>query len=117
MPSVLSNPEPTAHVAACGLFCSNCRKLKRGKCQGCQIAPAFACCPVRLCCEQRKILTCAQCSEFAAPRSFRECPKVYSFVARMISLVTRSDRPAALALLRDQGLEAYLANKRQSGRM
>jgi hypothetical protein len=117
MARVLSEPDPGAHVSACGLFCTNCGKFKAGKCKGCQVAPAFECCPVRTCCEQRIITTCAQCTDFAAPRSYRECPKVNSFIARVISFFTRSDRPAALALLRDMGLEGYLAEKRASGRM
>ena len=114
---VLSRPDPTAHVAPCGLFCTNCAKLKSGRCQGCQIAPGFSRCEVRRCCAEKQILTCAECPDFRAPRDYRECRKVNSFIAKIFAVVMKSDRPGALGLLRDQGLDAYRASKRASGRM
>ena len=72
---------------------------------------------MRACCVERKIETCAECPDFKPPRDYRECPKVNHFIAKMFSLFTGSDRPAALALLRDQGREKYLAAKRASGKM
>jgi hypothetical protein len=37
-------------------------------------------------------------------------------IARAFALVYRSDRPAALALLRDEGKTAYLQTKRDTGK-
>jgi len=113
----ISNPPPDAHIAPCGLFCTNCRKLLAGKCPGCQVAPGFGRCAVRLCCIDKGITTCAACPDFAAPRDFRECKKLNNLVSRFFALLFGSNRPAALALLRDGGLEAYLTAKRQAGKM
>ena len=66
------------------------------------------------CCAEKKIATCASCEEFAVPRDYAECTKVNSFIAKVF---TSSNRPAALAMLRDQGEAAYLAEKRQCGKM
>jgi hypothetical protein len=113
---ILSQPPANAHIAACGLFCTNCGAFKRGRCQGCQIAPGFACCPVRQCCADKQITTCAECDEFRTPRDYRECKKINSWIAKLFRLVFRSDRPGALAMLRDQGPEAYLRAKREGGK-
>lgn len=109
-------PPPDAHIAACGLFCTNCPPFRKGRCKGCQVQPPFASCPVRRCCVEKGIATCAACDAFAAPRDFRECKKLNSFIAKVFALVFRSNRPAALTLLRDQGLDAYLVEKRATGR-
>ena len=114
---ILSQPPEDAHIAACGLFCTNCGAFKRKKCQGCQIAPGFSCCPVRQCCAEKGITACADCGSFSSPRDFRECKTVNSFVAKLFGLIFRSNRPAALAILRDQGQDVYLCEKRASGKM
>jgi len=114
---VLSNPPREEHIAACGLFCSQCGRFAKGKCQGCQVQPAFSSCPVRSCCESKAITTCAECTDFASPRDYHECPKVWSFIPRVIAFFTGSDRPGALAMLRDQGKEAYIAHKRNTSKM
>jgi len=115
--TVLSRPEAGEHVAACGLFCSNCGKFKSGRCQGCQVEPGFRSCPVRGCCAGRGLTSCAGCSDFAAPRDFRECGKLNSWLAKVFSFIFRSDRPGALTLLRDKGQAAYLECKRATGKM
>ena len=115
---VLSNPSEDAHIAACGLFCTNCGAFKRKKCKGCQVFPSyFNSCPVRQCCADKGITVCADCDSFASPHDFRECRKVNSFVAKVFGLIFRSNRPAALVTLRDQGRDAYLHEKRTSGKM
>jgi len=114
---VLSEPPRDEHIAACGLFCTNCGAFKRNRCPGCQVGPRFHSCPVRVCVAGKGITTCADCPDFRAPRNFKECPTLNSFIARVFSVLFRSDRPGALALLRDQGRTAYLAAKRQSGKM
>jgi hypothetical protein len=113
----ISQPPAEAHIACCGLFCTNCGAFKKGKCQGCQIAPRFARCAVRACCAQKGIANCAACPEFAAPRHYRECPKLYNFIARAMAFVFRSDRLGALTMLRDQGEAVFLTAKRASGKM
>jgi hypothetical protein len=66
---------------------------------------------------EKGIITCAECDEFRSPRDYRECRKVNNLIARIIALFTRSDRPGALAMLRDAGQDAYLQAKRTTRRM
>ena len=116
--SELPIPPPCdADIAPCGLFCTNCGKFKKGRCKGCQVEPGFSRCAVRRCCAEAGIATCAKCAQFRAPRGFDECRKLNSPIAKVFSFVFGSDRPAALALLRDKGREEYLAAKRASGKM
>lgn len=116
MPTPMRHPPPDAHIAPCGLFCSNCRKFRKGRCAGCQVSPGFARCAVRACCVEKGIPTCAGCSDFAA-RDFRECRTLHNPVSRVFAVLFGSDRPGALAELRDQGEAAYLERRRASGRM
>jgi hypothetical protein len=113
----MSEPARDEHIAPCGLFCTNCRKFHKGRCRGCQVEAGFTRCPVRACCGEKGITTCAECDEFETPRDYRECRKVNSFMARAFAFIFGSDRPGALAMLRDDGREAYLAAKQESGRM
>jgi hypothetical protein len=117
MATTISQPPADAHVAACGLFCTNCGKFKKGRCQGCQIEAGYAQCAVRKCVIEKKIETCAACPEFAAPRDYRECAKVHNFISKVFALFMGSDRPGALAMLRDRGLGAFVAATRESGKM
>jgi len=117
MAQALSTPPAEAHIAACGLFCTNCRSFKLKKCQGCQIGPKFERCSVRKCCVEKGITTCAQCEEFSAPRDYRECKRINNIIPKVFGLIFGTNRPKALALLRDHGQEAYLAEKRASGKM
>ena len=116
MTQAISNPPVEEHIAPCGLFCTNCGKFKAGKCQGCQIAPGFARCGIRKCCVEKGITTCAECDEFRSPRSYRECKKIDNLMAKFFALIFKSNRPAALALLRDEGMAVYLQTKRDSGK-
>lgn len=117
MTEAMSSPPQDAHIAACGLFCTHCGAFKKGKCTGCQSAPLFKKCPVRLCCVGKGITTCADCDEFPAPRDYHECKKLNNLLAKVASFVFRTKRLDALALLRDEGMDAYLAAKRESGKM
>jgi hypothetical protein len=117
MTQTISTPAPDAHIAPCGLFCSHCGKFKKGKCEGCQVEAGFRKCAIRSCCIEKGIVTCAECDEFLAPRDFRECKKINNILARVIGFFLRSNRAGALALLRDEGRDAYLDAKRTSGTM
>ncbi|MFH1464359.1 MAG: DUF3795 domain-containing protein [Pseudomonadota bacterium] len=112
----MSQPPRDAHIAACGLFCTNCGKFEKGRCPGCQIQPGFSRCAVRACCVEQGILNCGACPQFAA-RDYKECKKLFNFIARLISTFTGSDRLGALVMLRDRGTEAFVADRRSSGKM
>ena len=117
MVEAISNPPTDEHIAPCGLFCTNCGKFKSGKCPGCQVGAGFQRCGIRKCCVEKGIITCAECGEFVHPRSYAECKKINNFIAKLFALFFGSNRPAALALLRDEGRDAYLQAKRSSGKM
>jgi hypothetical protein len=109
---VLSRPARDEHIAACSLYCSGCGRFKAGRCEGCQVRPGFASCRVRGCCADKGITGCWECTDFRAPRDYRECKKVHHFIPRFISIFTKSDWPRYLTILRDQGKGPYLEAKR-----
>ncbi len=113
----ISRPPEDEHIAACGLFCTNCGKFKKGRCQGCQIEAGVKSCKIRSCCIEKEITTCADCDEFAAPRSYKECKNINNFIAKIFALIFRSDRPAGLAMIRDEGAPAFIEYKRLVDKM
>ncbi len=117
MVPAISQPSRDEHIAPCGLFCSNCRKFEQGRCAGCQVEAPFAGCPVRKCVVAKGLITCAECPDFPSGRDFRECPKLNNFLSKLMAVVFRSDRPGALAMLRDQGRDVYLQDKRTTKRI
>ena len=51
----------------CGICCSTCDFNKNGKCKGCTniTKPFWAdSCPVKSCCEGKKLKCCGECSQF-----------------------------------------------------
>lgn len=92
-------------VARCGLICSKCGSFIRGKCPGCFSGKqAFASCPVKKCTEDRGILNCAACKDFA---DLKECGKINSFIAKVIGFITKSDRIGKLNRIRTIGLDKF----------
>lgn len=47
----------------CGILCSKCRFTE---CKGCVNIPNpfWGTCPVKICCEEKKIMHCGECGEF-----------------------------------------------------
>jgi hypothetical protein len=116
MPMETNAQQSVPVIAACGLFCTNCGAFKKGKCKGCKVAPMFKSCPIRACCGDKGIANCSACADFTSPRDYRECGKLHNWISRFFGLILRSDRIGALTLLRDEGEDAYLAAKRESGK-
>ncbi|MBL8025250.1 MAG: DUF3795 domain-containing protein [Fibrobacteres bacterium] len=51
----------------CGILCSECDYREKMDCKGCvNISKPFwgDACPVKNCCENRKLISCGNCSEF-----------------------------------------------------
>lgn len=113
----IADVKPDEHIASCGLFCSNCGAFKKQKCKGCMVSPMFASCSIRKCVIKKGIITCAECPDFKAPHSYKECKKLHNFISKVFAVVFKSDRIGELTMLRDQGKEAYLAEKRRTGKM
>jgi len=99
-------------VAACGLYCGNCGAYLKGKCPGCAANEKASWCTVRLCCRDQKYSSCAECGKFQA---FEDCGKLNNFISKVISIFTRSDRPARLRRIKEIGREAYAAEMVASG--
>ena len=104
---------PTPIVAHCGLVCSQCGSLRKGKCQGCHSEkPMFGRCPVRRCTRERGCATCADCAEFA---DLHQCRKLNNWIAKIFGLIFRSDRIGNLERIRAQGLDRFRAESACSG--
>lgn len=105
---------PNAEIAYCGLFCSNCSKYKKQKCPGCSKNEKATWCKIRLCCIEKEIETCAGCAEFS---HVKECPKYNNVFARLIELVSRTDRSLCVEMLRSEGTAFYVDAMNASGKM
>jgi hypothetical protein len=91
-------------ISYCGLYCSNCRSYKKGKCPGCQGNAKATWCKIRSCCMEKGYKSCAECAEFSNPM---DCKKFNNFVSRIFALVFRSDRAASIEMIKKQGYDNY----------
>jgi hypothetical protein len=102
-------------VAHCGLYCGACRSYLKGKCPGCRDNAKARWCSVRSCCADKRIASCAECSEFPEPGA---CGKYNNFMSRLFGFLFRSDRAACIAQIRRLGREGHARTmaqlKRQS---
>ena len=92
-------------IAACGLYCGSCGKLKRGKCPGCKENEKASWCKIRLCCIEKEINNCSYCIEFSNPK---ECTKYNNFIARAIEYVFITDRSLCIESLKEDGEEKFV---------
>lgn len=100
-------------IAFCGLYCGACGSYLREKCPGCAQNEKAAGCTIRTCCLEKKIASCADCTEFSDKK---DCRKLNNLISKAISLLTRSDRPARLARIKAIGYDGYaseMAEKKQ----
>ena len=91
-------------VAYCGLYCGACRQYLREKCNGCRENDKATWCKVRSCGMTKAIATCADCDEFHNPQ---KCKKFHNIFSRFFGLIFRSDRPASIAYIRNNGRLVY----------
>ena len=94
----------TKNVAACGLYCQNCRKFVKGNCPGCATfeedkVPGW--CKVRPCVIEKGYSTCAECADW------RECKVRDNFMTKLFGLIFRSNKTAMLTYIETNGLEKY----------
>jgi len=87
------NPE----IAACGLFCGNCRKFGKGSCPGCRPNEKASWCKVRACCIEHGWQSCAECT-LMPPQT---CKKFDNFIAKVFQVVFRSDRRGCVERIRE----------------
>lgn len=110
MPTNQANAELVAH---CGLYCGACKSFMNGKCKGCHENSKATWCKVRACCIEKRIRTCAECSEFTDPRA---CARFNNSMSRLFGYVFRSDRAACIAQIRQLGLDGHATAMAKLGR-
>ncbi len=91
-------------VAYCGLYCGSCRKYLNNKCPGCAKNDKASWCKVRSCCMENNYKSCADC-KISKPE---ECKKLNNFVAKIFSLIFKSDRLACINCIKKEGYESFV---------
>ena len=99
-------------AGCCGLFCGLCPRYQSkapSRCLGCQIGEQHSYCSIYRCCSRHGNFTCADCDEYPCERLVR----VLGVEEGLDSFI--SHRPALHNLdeIRENGLEAYLAEQRE----
>lgn len=100
-------------VAACGLYCGNCSKYKKGKCPGCAENTKAGWCKIRTC-DSKCGQTCAGCS---AHNEINDCKQFNNIFAKIFSFIFRSDRRASLLRIQEVGEKQYAKEMTKSGKM
>ena len=94
-----------AIVAHCGLVCSECGMFKKSKCKGCYGGkPMFQNCPIKKCCIDNHLATCAECVKFP---DLKDCRKLNNLISKFFSMIFRTNRIANLEVIRKVGLEKF----------
>lgn len=110
MKEVLSNPDL---VGYCGLYCGACRSYLREKCPGCHDNEKAKWCKIRICCIDNQYLSCADCKQYDSPK---DCKMFDNFMAKLFSLVFRSDRPACIQQIKELGIQGHADNMTEARR-
>ncbi len=101
-------------IAYCGLYCGACKKYLKEKCPGCHENEKATWCKVRTCCIEHSYKSCTDCR---IVEDIRDCKKLNNFIAKLFSLIFRSDRFACLAVIREKGYENYAKDMAEKGVM
>ena len=102
---IMSESDQQFVLAHCGLVCSSCGMFVKGKCGGCHSEkPMFARCPVKACCLEREIPTCAECADF---EDLKQCRKLNNPIAKIFAFIFRSNRIGNLTRIREVGVEQF----------
>jgi hypothetical protein len=68
-------------------------------------------CRVRACAFERGFATCAECEEMET------CRILNNFISKVFSFIFRSDKMVSLRMIRDEGMEKFIAFKTAQGKM
>jgi hypothetical protein len=93
-------------AACCGLYCGACSSYLKDRCPGCRKNVKASWCSQRKCCAEHQYATCADCKEFA---DARDCRHFNTFIARLMSVLFNSNRPAGVRKIRKLGTEGFAA--------
>ena len=118
-------------IAACGLYCGACRKYRMGKCPGCHENKKASWCKIRKCCMEKGFHSCAECerlrvgerssstSETAKPSAgmmdVKDCRLHNNLIGKFFAFVFRSDRPACIRYIRENGEQAFAEEMTKRG--
>lgn len=92
-------------LGRCGLVCSQCGAFIKGKCLGCLSGKqAFKSCGVKKCVEEKNLPTCAACADY---QDLKKCGKLNNFIAKVIGLMSGSNRIGNLNRLREVGPQKF----------
>ncbi|MFC1734521.1 DUF3795 domain-containing protein [Candidatus Hydrogenedentota bacterium] len=93
-------------IAYCGLVCSECGALRKGKCEGCHSDKRmFPKCPVRKCAMEHNFTTCADCDDFG---DLKKCKKLHNMISIIVGFLFRTNRIGNLDRIREIGLEKFV---------
>ena len=113
----------TKMIAACGLYCGACKKYRMGKCQGCNTSdtdnPGLGQllnkwpqrCKIRKCCIEKSYHTCAECE-----MDVEDCRLHNNLIGKFFAFVFRSDRPACIRYIRENGEHAFAEEMTKQGK-
>ena len=93
-------------IGYCGLYCGACKRYLGGKCPGCAKNEKALWCKTRSCCKEKKISSCADCTDFA---SASDCKKFNNLFSKMFGLIFRSNRQGCIDRIKKVGLEKFAA--------
>lgn len=100
-------------VSYCGLYCGNCKKFKKGKCQGCQSNSSATWCKVRTCNIDNKYKSCADCIY----PGINDCKKFNNPLAKLFGLVFNSDRAASIQMIKNEDYTTFVNQMIETGKM
>jgi hypothetical protein len=92
-------------IAACGLYCGSCNKLRKGKCPGCRDNEKASWCKIRTCCIEKGIDNCSLCKEYP---DTKKCSKYNNLVARAIEFVFITDRSLCIEKIKTEGNDKFV---------
>lgn len=101
-------------LAACGLYCGECGKYKKGKCEGCAKNEKATWCKIRLCNIENSYKTCAECTKYS---DVNDCKYFNNIFSKFFSLVFKSDRKASIEMIKNSGPDAYISEMEKRGKM
>jgi hypothetical protein len=110
MKEVISNPDL---VAYCGLYCGACRSYLREKCPGCHENEKAKWCKIRVCCIDNQYLSCADCQQYD---NLNDCRLFNNLMAKLFSLIFRSNRPACIQQIKKLGIQGHADNMAETRR-
>ena len=94
----------TSLVAYCGLYCGACGSYLKGKCPGCAKNEKASWCKVRSCCIANAYGSCADCGQVP---DIMDCKKFNNVISKFFAIVMRSNRPACIRAIKQDGREAF----------